>query len=148
VALTLLDADTPVWLDEQLSAAKPVRDWIAFHCGAPVTSILAEAHFALVSQPSAMPSLESFSQGSQSYPDRSATLVLQVDGFDGEDMLLLEGPGIETRARFLPAPLPRHFAGQWRQNNGRFPRGIDLVFAAPGAIAAMPRTARIVEGGA
>jgi alpha-D-ribose 1-methylphosphonate 5-triphosphate synthase subunit PhnH len=31
VPLTLVDGDTPLWLD---AACAPARDWIAFHCGA------------------------------------------------------------------------------------------------------------------
>ena len=42
-----------------------------------------------------------------------------------------------------PAPLPRHFVEQWKQNRARFPRGVDLVLAAPEGIACLPRTTRI-----
>ena len=35
VALTLIDHDTPVWLDAPL-AVQAVRAWLAFHTGAPV----------------------------------------------------------------------------------------------------------------
>ncbi len=31
--LTLVDVDTPLWLDDEAAAA---ADWIAFHCGAPL----------------------------------------------------------------------------------------------------------------
>ena len=57
--------------------------------------------------------------------------------------LILEGPGIDGRAAFAPTPLPRHFVEQWKQNRARFPRGVDLVLAAPEGIACLPRTTRI-----
>ena len=145
IALTLLDADTPVWLDETLAASRDVRDWLAFHSGAPAVDILTEAHFALIADPASMPSLENFSQGIQNYPDRSTTLILQVSSLEAGARLMLEGPGIETVQAFAPHPLPRHFAGTWRQNNARFPRGVDIVFAGPTSIAAMPRTTRITD---
>ena len=144
VALTLCDHDTPVWLDPELQGSAEIRDWIGFHTGAPFAFTPAEAHFALVSRPGELIALENFAQGSHDYPDRSATIILQLDTLAAGAPLMLEGPGIETRARLAPAPLPRHLATQWRQNNARFPRGVDLVLTAPGALACLPRTTRIV----
>ncbi|QDZ02211.1 phosphonate C-P lyase system protein PhnH [Nitratireductor mangrovi] len=143
VALTLCDHDTPVWLDPPLSASEEVRAWLGFHTGAPLAFTPAEAHFALVSRPGELIALENFAQGSQEYPDRSATLILQTETLTGGEELVLTGPGIETSTTLAPQPLPRHFATQWRQNNSRFPRGIDLVLVAPGALACLPRTTRI-----
>jgi alpha-D-ribose 1-methylphosphonate 5-triphosphate synthase subunit PhnH len=145
VALALCDHDTPLWLDAGLDASADVRGWLGFHCGAPLTTIPADAHFALVSSPGELMALENFAQGSQEYPDRSTTLILQVDTLTRGRELHLEGPGIETHATLAPFPLPRHFAAQWKQNRARFPRGVDLILAAPGAIACLPRTTRIFE---
>ncbi len=38
------------------------------------------------------------------------------------------------------------FVDQWAANRGAFPRGIDLIFAGEGALAALPRTTRISKG--
>ena len=57
--------------------------------------------------------------------------------------LHLEGPGIEKSATIAPTPLPRHFVEQWKQNGARFPRRVDVILAAPGAVACLPRTTRI-----
>ena len=143
VALTLCDHDTPLWLDPALEASAGVRGWLGFHCGSPLVRVPAEAHFALVANPAELIALENFSQGTQEYPDRSTTLILQVASLSEGRALLLEGPGIETSASLAPAPLPRHFCEQWRQNNARFPRGVDLILAAPEGIACLPRTTRI-----
>ena len=143
VALTLCDHDTLLWLDPALKASAAVAAWLGFHTGAPLANTPAEAHFALVADTAALIAFENFAQGSQDYPDRSATLVLQVDSLDGGAPLRLEGPGIETAARLAPSPMPRHFVEQWRQNRARFPRGIDLVLAAPRTLACLPRTTRI-----
>lgn len=143
VALTLCDHDAPVWLDATLRANEAVVSWLGFHTGAPMAHTPADAHFAIVAEPAGLIALDNFAQGTQDYPDRSTTLVLQVESLDAGPGLLLEGPGIRTVAPLAPAPLPRHFVEQWRQNNGRFPRGVDVILAAPGAIACLPRTTRI-----
>lgn len=143
VALTLCDHDTPVWLDPALRETDAVAAWLGFHAGAALAHTPADAHFAFAADPAALIALDNFAQGTQDYPDRSTTLVLQLDTLEDGMPLLLEGPGIETAARIAPAPLPRHFVEQWRQNNARFPRGVDLILAAPGRVACLPRTTRI-----
>ncbi|EKF20130.1 phosphonate C-P lyase system protein PhnH [Nitratireductor pacificus] len=145
VALTLCDQDTPVWLDPALQADEAVGAWLAFHTGAPIANTPADAHFALVADPENLIGLENFAQGSQEYPDRSATLVLQVASLTGGAELLLEGPGIQHQARLSPRPMPRHFARQWAQNRARFPRGIDIVLVSREGLAALPRTTRIAD---
>lgn len=147
VALTLCDHDTALWLDPRLSGGAGVAAWLAFHTGAPVTAMPADAQFAFVSEPALLPSLEAFAQGSQEYPDRSTTLIIQVESLDAGAPLTLRGPGIFDTASIAPDPLPRRFVEQWAQNNRRFPRGVDLVLAAPGKIAALPRTTRVNTGG-
>ncbi|WP_048648257.1 phosphonate C-P lyase system protein PhnH [Nitratireductor soli] len=145
VALTLCDQDTPVWLDPALRAEEAVGTWLAFHTGAPLANTPADAHFIFVADAENLIGLENFAQGTQEYPDRSATLVLQVKSLTGGAELVLEGPGIESRARLSPHPMPRHFARQWAQNRARFPRGIDIVLVSREGLAALPRTTRIVN---
>lgn len=144
-ALTLCDADTPLWLDPELTVTPVPRAWLGFHTGAPPAATPADAHFALVSRPASLMALENFAQGTQEYPDRSTTLILQLESLVSGPELLLEGPGIERRTTFCPAPMPRHFIEQWKQNRGRFPRGIDLILTGPEGIACLPRTTRIAS---
>jgi alpha-D-ribose 1-methylphosphonate 5-triphosphate synthase subunit PhnH len=143
VALTLCDADTPLWLDPALKQSPAVASWLGFHTGAPLADTPADAHFALVADPASLIALENFAQGTQEYPDRSTTLILQVASLSAGGRLVLEGPGIDRSATFAPSPLPRHFVEQWKQNRARFPRGVDLILAAPEGIACLPRTTRI-----
>jgi alpha-D-ribose 1-methylphosphonate 5-triphosphate synthase subunit PhnH len=143
VALTLCDHDTPLWLDPALRQAPAAAGWLGFHTGAPLADTPADAHFALVADPASLIALENFAQGTQEYPDRSTTLILQVTSLSSGDRLVLEGPGIDGSTTFAPGPLPRHFVEQWKQNRARFPRGVDLVLAAPEGIACLPRTTRI-----
>ncbi|MER8765168.1 MULTISPECIES: phosphonate C-P lyase system protein PhnH [unclassified Mesorhizobium] len=143
VALALCDNDTPLWLDHALQASATVKSWLGFHTGAPLANTPADAHFALIATPAEMMALDGFSQGTQDYPDRSTTLILEVSDLVSGAPLLLEGPGIEKTATIAPAQMPRHFVEQWKQNNQRFPRGVDIILATSEAIACLPRTTRI-----
>ena len=142
VALTLVDHDTPLWLDPALAASQPLRAWLAFHTGAPIAESQAEASFALIAEPLSMPAFDSFALGSESYPDRSTTLILQVEAF-GDDGPLLSGPGLAELLRFNAAPLPETFWAQYRRNRTLFPRGVDVILAGPEALAALPRSLQV-----
>lgn len=144
LALTLCDQDTAIWLDAPL-VTEAVVAWLRYQTGAIIVGDPAQAQFAFVADPTSMPRLDAFAQGSQDYPDRSTTIVLIVASLDGGGHLLLEGPGIERRASLAPAALPDDFQTQWRDNSARFPRGVDLVFAGRHDLACLPRTTRILE---
>lgn len=142
VALTLCDHDTSVWLDPDLNTVD-IRAWIQFQTGAATIDDPAQASFAFIGNASAMPNLSEFGAGSQEYPDRSTTLVLQVTSLEGGSRLTLSGPGIAGEARLAPATLPRDFLSQWEENRAHFPRGVDMILVAPDAVACLPRTTRI-----
>jgi alpha-D-ribose 1-methylphosphonate 5-triphosphate synthase subunit PhnH len=143
VALTLLDYETPVWLDHALSAKRDIADWIRFHTGAPVTSDPRAAAFAFVADGARAPDLDVFSLGTSEYPDRSTTLVLQVKQFSGES-LTLAGPGIAGTQSISAGPLPNDFRARLAANRALFPRGVDVILATYDAIAALPRSVRVV----
>ncbi|MBT3069305.1 phosphonate C-P lyase system protein PhnH [Rhodomicrobium sp. Az07] len=145
LALTLLDYETPFWLDAALGEAEDVARWLRFHTGASVTANPSDAAFAFAADPLALPPLAAFSQGTPDFPDRSTTLVLQVAAFTGGLSLVLSGPGIASHRDFAPSPLAPGFADELRANAGRFPCGVDIVFAGPGSVAALPRSTRIEE---
>ncbi len=143
IATTLFDHDTRIWLDPQLAKIDDVAGWLTFHTAAPVVSQQIDAQFAIVAEPAVLPSLESFSQGTQEYPDRSTTLILQIDSLTGGPALRLTGPGIKESAVVEPVGLPPHFGEQWAGNRRRFPRGVDVILAAPEGVIGLPRTTRI-----
>ncbi|MDP2122475.1 MAG: phosphonate C-P lyase system protein PhnH [Hoeflea sp.] len=142
---TLADADTPVWLDPALTKTSAVRDWIVFHTGAPITLHQSEAAFAVVAAPEKLSALNGFALGSQEFPDRSTSVILQVATLTDGAALTLEGPGIKGRASLAPDPLPQHFTEQWKANRQAFPRGIDVILAGPACVAAMPRSTRLIR---
>jgi alpha-D-ribose 1-methylphosphonate 5-triphosphate synthase subunit PhnH len=154
LALTLSDHDTPLWLDPALSGSAPVRAYLAFHTGAPVAEARSEAAFALVAHPLGLGSLAEFGQGTQEYPDRSTTLIMQVDALSSDvgqrrgetNSLVLAGPGIRGTASLAAFPLPENLLAEWQANRARFPRGVDVILAAPTAVTCLPRSVKIREG--
>ncbi|MCX5478847.1 phosphonate C-P lyase system protein PhnH [Kaistia geumhonensis] len=146
-ALALTDHETAVWLDPPLAADRSVAAYLTFHTGARLTADPKEAAFALVSDLDALPPLGSFSVGDDAYPDRSTTIVACVSALSASGALRLAGPGIDGERRLGVAPWPARLTAELAENRALFPRGVDLVLVAPEAVAALPRTTRIVEAG-
>ncbi|TGD96188.1 phosphonate C-P lyase system protein PhnH [Methylobacterium nonmethylotrophicum] len=147
IALALADSDAPLWLDAALGENTAVPDFLRFHTGARIAAVPSEAAFALIADPAACPDFGAFAQGMPAYPDRSATLVLAVSGLADDEGWHLDGPGIKGSARLTAAPLPADFLGRLGRNHAAFPQGIDLILAAPGRLAALPRSTRVTTGG-
>ena len=147
IALTLFDHDTPLWLDARMAERSDVVKWLKFHTGAPVVQDSSIAAFALISDGGALPSLERFALGTSEYPDRSTTLILQVESLDGGRSFELRGPGIDGVATLQASIKPFDLFERLRVNETVFPRGIDVVLVADDAVVAVPRTARVVSKG-
>jgi len=147
LALTLADFETPLWLQSRNGAA---ADYLRFHCGCPIVADPAAACFALVHDARALPPLSSFDAGRIDYPDRSATLIVQVAAlragsgvsFAGAGVKL-RGPGIREHALLEVVGLPARFWKEWRENTQLFPRGVDVILVADGHIAGLPRTTQV-----
>jgi alpha-D-ribose 1-methylphosphonate 5-triphosphate synthase subunit PhnH len=139
VVLTLVDHDTPIWLDPD---AERARRWIEFHCGAPVTTNSGACRFAMAL---ALPDLARFAAGTHEEPETSATIVCEVDSFDTGPVFRLSGSGIRSTERLTVSGLPQDFATIWRRNRALFPRGIDLILCAGERLAALPRTVSVEE---
>jgi alpha-D-ribose 1-methylphosphonate 5-triphosphate synthase subunit PhnH len=118
--------------------------FVRFHTGARLVASAADAAYVAIADAARMPALQSFAQGSPEYPDRSATLILQVRELRPSGWRL-EGPGIHGHALFSATPLPIDFAQQARTNRGRFPCGVDVLFATGTELAALPRSTRLTE---
>jgi alpha-D-ribose 1-methylphosphonate 5-triphosphate synthase subunit PhnH len=147
IALTLFDHDTLIWLDAQMSATPDVAKWLKFHTSAPVTADSSIASFALIGDPENLPSLDRFAFGSNEYPDRSTTLILQVESLTDSPIVELQGPGIDGMAALRASIRPRDLFERLAINAALFPRGIDVVLVHDDTIVAIPRTTRLVKGG-
>jgi len=145
VCLTLLDFETPIWLDDAARSSEAV-EWLRFHCGVPLIDQPRAARLALMLAPATMPELEAFDAGTDAMPDRSATLILQVDELGAGAGPRLAGPGIADTTQLDVRGGPPHFWDLVRDNATRFPRGVDLLLASGRRLAALPRTVRVKEG--
>jgi alpha-D-ribose 1-methylphosphonate 5-triphosphate synthase subunit PhnH len=141
--LTLADYETSIWLDAPLRESADVAAFLRFHTGARLVEDPATASFALIADPRDLPPLSAFGQGEPAYPDRSTTLILQMQVLGGERWRLA-GPGIDGETLFGATPLPVDFVAQLADNRARFPLGVDLIFTAADQIAALPRSTRIM----
>jgi alpha-D-ribose 1-methylphosphonate 5-triphosphate synthase subunit PhnH len=147
IALTLFDHDTSIWLDEKMSETVDVARWLKFHSGAPMVRDSSISHFALIADAGALPVLDRFSFGSNEYPDRSTTLILQVASLTQGPAYELRGPGIDGSAVLNASFEPKDLFDRLAVNATLFPRGIDVMLVADDAIVAIPRTTRLIAHG-
>jgi alpha-D-ribose 1-methylphosphonate 5-triphosphate synthase subunit PhnH len=147
IALTLFDHDTPIWLDAGMSATTDVAKWLKFHTSAPVIADSSISSFALIGDAQNLPALDHFAFGSNEYPDRSTTLILQVESLTQGNAFELRGPGIDGTAILQAAIQPPDLFDRLAINQALFPRGVDVVLVHDDAIVAIPRTTRLVARG-
>lgn len=131
--LTLCDHDTGVHLAGAYNT-QAVRDWITFQTGAPLVNALA-AQFVLGSWPDI--DLSALAIGTAEYPDRSATVIVEMQSLQAQGATL-RGPGIkDTAVLNLPGLAP------FRRNAALFPLGLDFIFTCGEHIAAVTRSTRV-----
>ncbi|MEM9639433.1 MAG: phosphonate C-P lyase system protein PhnH [Pseudomonadota bacterium] len=132
--LTLCDPDTPVHL-AGAHDTQTVRDWITFHTGAPFADP-GGASFALGTWAALAPH-QAYAVGSAEYPDRAATLIVEMDAVTAEGACI-SGPGIATET-LLSVP-----DVSFLQANARlYPLGIDMFLTSGSRVAALPRTTKV-----
>lgn len=142
VCLTLADYETPLWISEAASTPAVVS-YLRFHCGCSLVSEPAAAVYAVIVDPHQGIALGRFAQGSLEYPDRSATLLIQVPTLENGPARQLSGPGIAGTSTLRVGGLPQDFDASWQENCAGFPLGVDIVFCCGNAIVGLPRTTQI-----
>lgn len=141
--LTLTDADTPVWLAHDLNG-DAVRPWLAFHTGSPIATDPAKAMFAVAGKVSDQGYIRSLALGTAEYPDRAATLILDLPSLGEAPGLALTGPGIETEETLDPDSLPDGIVAMLMRNAELYPLGVDVILTAPAAVVGLPRSTHVV----
>lgn len=132
--ITLLDTTTPLHLAGRADCPA-VRDWVTFHIGARL--VAAEDSAFAVGTWDALQPVTRFRIGEPDYPDRSATLIVEMERLTTHGPCLT-GPGIET-ATWLSLPETAAF----RANRALFPLGFDCIFTFGNRLAALPRSTRV-----
>lgn len=138
--LTLLDGDVSLYA--RLSPAG--ADWLRFHTGVQLCASAGEADYVLVTLGQPLPALSTLKQGDPAYPDRAATLLLETERFN-QQQVSGQGPGLASSQPFGASALTPAFWQQWQQQTPRFPLGVDVFVISTEAVAALPRSCRITE---
>ena len=140
--LVLLDQDTRLWLAPSV-ASERIATYFRFHTGCTLVRRHVEADVVLCGAAGELPRLASFALGTEDYPERSATVVIQVERLLSSGGWTLRGPGIAERSTFAPSGLDERFVRQWSELHTLFPRGIDIFLASGNQLAGLPRTTQI-----
>jgi len=139
--VTLADYETPIWLPSSLREG-PAGAWLRFHCGAALVAEPGRAAFAVIDGLDPAPALADFDAGSDRFPDRSATVIVQCAALEGE-AVTLSGPGIAGTRPIAPLGLRSGFWAEVAANNRAYPLGIDLLLCHADAFFGLPRSTSI-----
>ncbi len=141
VCLTLADMDTPMWVNSP--APVDVTTYLRFHCGCPIIRSQEECTFGLILDGNELPDLERFNPGDIEYPDRSATLIIQVSPIGIGSGVSLSGPGIRDNTLLHVDGLHPDFWQAMQQNSRRFPLGYDVILTTETEIVSLPRSIQV-----
>lgn len=141
--LSLADSDTPVWLPPALRQG-PAGDYLRFHAGCPLVEETSEAQFLLLQGLSQLPSHAVLRCGDPEYPDRAATLIVDVPELASPGPIRLRGPGIPSQAEIAVGGWTQATQDFLSDNRQRFPLGVDLILCCGNQLMGLPRTT-IVE---
>lgn len=137
--LTLIDFETPVWLQPAFS--EEIKGWLRFHTGCQFTHNQKQADFALMKELEAI-DLSAFSWGSAESPEASTTLLLQLNSLNSGEQVTLYGPGVQTQRTVSPR-LPQQFWKQWALNHDSYPTGIDCFLCCENQVMGLPRSVSV-----
>ncbi|BCS89871.1 phosphonate C-P lyase system protein PhnH [Pseudodesulfovibrio sediminis] len=141
VCLALVDMDTPLWVGPK--APVDIQTFLRFHCGCFIPRKPENGAFGLILDGTRLPDFESFNPGDIEYPDRSATLIIQVDSINVGRGITLSGPGINGNTRLSVDGLHTDFWQAMQDNHRRFPLGFDVILTTKTEIVSLPRTVQV-----
>jgi len=142
--LALADYETPIWLTPALRNG-PAGAWLRFHCGATLVENPADAAFAVIDGATDAPLLSTFSIGTDQFPDRSTTVIVQCAGLEGGTSVTLSGPGIADTRIVAPDGLRSGFWAEVAANAELYPLGVDVVLSHGNTIVGLPRSTQIAS---
>ena len=138
----LADQDARVWLAP--SHATPTAEaFVRFHLGAAPAPEAALAAFCCGRWPELIDQVTA--QGDPERPDLSATLIVEVDGFEapGGHAAEVSGPGLATRKRLAVTGVDQRFWPFVASNATQFPLGVDILLCARDEVVGLPRSVRV-----
>jgi len=92
-----------------------------------------------------LPDLSRVALGDPEYPERAATIIVQVQQIRIDAGHRLRGPGILGHVDISVDGLAPEFWAAMRENHKRFPLGFDAMLVAGDMVLALPRTVVLDE---
>jgi alpha-D-ribose 1-methylphosphonate 5-triphosphate synthase subunit PhnH len=145
ILLALADYETPIWLDAPLGTPE-ISQYLTFHTGAASAATKGDARFAVFADAVDLSGFDDFAIGSLDYPDRSATLIVQVMSLTHGPAWTVTGPGIATICTVHISPIHHLLSAYLQANRRLFPRGVDLIFTDGTSVLGLPRSTVVSEG--
>jgi alpha-D-ribose 1-methylphosphonate 5-triphosphate synthase subunit PhnH len=84
-----------------------------------------------------------FNFGTDSYPDRSTTVIVQVKSFSEGSTVQVSGPGLQAPVVLQVESASSDFWKRVQDSHSQFPIGLDVILASPQHMVALPRSSRI-----
>ena len=103
------------------------------------------AVFAVIDGAADEPKLSAFKLGTDQFPDRSTTVIVQVAGLQGGAAITLAGPGIPGSRTIAPRGLRSGFTDELRENGALYPLGVDVLLTHGERLIGLPRSTQIEE---
>ena len=141
--LTLTSHTTPLFIDPRIGNPLLLRT-LCLHTNVPIATTLEEAYFVLLSGNPFSYDLMALSCGSEVEPEKSTTVIVEVDGMHDGPCLKLPGPGIKTH-RIISPRLPGSVMNYLCNRPHAFPTGLDFLFTSGKKLFAIPRSTHVEE---
>ena len=146
--LALLDSETSLWCSNS-NHMYLATEWLKFHTDCVVFETPGQADFLWIDHIQDLPNLENLKRGTDQYPDRSATCIINVPNLSekSSSFYQLRGPGIESQKNFtLNGWLEKDhhiFLEFWNKNTKYFPCGVDVYMSDGFHLLGLPRTTQL-----
>ncbi len=134
---------TPLFIDPKIGNPLLLRT-LCLHTNVPIATRLDDADFVLLSGNRFSYDLMALSCGSEVEPEKSTTVIVEVEGMHDGPCLKLTGPGIKTH-RIISPRLPGSVRDYLCNRPHAFPTGLDFLFTSGKKLFAIPRSTHVEE---
>ncbi len=149
VCMSLLNRDTSFYLAKGNAEAE---DYIRINTGS-LPSSLEKADFLVVDGDESAEIVQLAKEGILTYPEQSATFVIQVEGLSNDEVpdslgIEISGPGVKDVSKLFVAGLEASWIEALNEKNFEFPLGVDVIFTSDGLdgeafVACLPRSSNL-----
>ncbi len=149
IGFALMNSDVTFHVAEENSTA--ISSYIAMNTSAQPTAI-ENADFIFINGYEEAACIAEAKKGSLSYPEDSATFIVNVDQLSDEFFadavkVTLNGPGIKTENTFYVSGIDKELLNEVKNQNEEFPLGVDLMLTDKNSnLICIPRSSQFLMG--